>query len=122
MAFGFIDSGAWHERIERELRGRTSGAKRDYLHHCVKLVFSHLDRRWAVKGYQAYELLETYEAFLALFPHCQRQEEALFHDMIREFRLVMAERLNNQIPCEMHPTFNTRSEDAYDRFTLFGNT
>ena len=120
MAFSYMNTDSWHERIERAFRGvGKSGAQRDYLHRCVKHVFSHFERRWAAKGYTALELLRTYEALVHLFPHCMREEEHMFYDAIEEFRLVMVDRLNNQIEPEMHPSFATREPEAWDLVALF---
>lgn len=119
MRRGYMDTGAWHEHIERQCRGRDR-YDRDRLHHAVKICFAHLEYRWAAKGYQAYDLLLTYEAFLALRPLCHRGEEVMFDDIIAEFRSVMAERLNNQIPPEMHPNFVDPDEgSSYSRTPLF---
>jgi hypothetical protein len=119
--YGRIDSERWHQRIEREYRGRRVFEGSDHAHMCVKIVFQFFETQTAPCYMAAPELLMTYEALNLLLPMSERHEESMFRDAIRLCRYSMIERLNGQIPPEMGRFIINRDADSLDRLSTVGD-
>ncbi len=119
--YGRIDSERWHQRIEREFRGRRVFEGSDHAHMCVKLVFQFFEMRTSPEYMAAPELLMTYEALNLLLPLSGRHEESMFREAIKHCRYSMVDRLNGLIPPEMGLFMINRDGDSLDRLSTIGD-